>query len=125
MIEYRDDPDTDIIEVVVDGKISRADFDQIAEKLEAAIKRHGKVRLLEDIRGFSGIAPSALWEDIRFSLRHLSDFSRVAVVADKTWMEWLAKAVNPLVRGEVRHFERARIEEARRWLREDAKGGAA
>lgn len=124
MIEYHQDPATNIIELVVDGKLSRAELDEIAQKLETAIEQHGKVRLLEDVRGFGGIEPSALWENIRFSLRHLSDFSRVAVVGDTTWVEWLTRAAKPLVRGEVRYFERARIEEARRWLREDAKAGA-
>lgn len=119
MIEYREDPGSNVIEILVDGGISREEFDQIAARLEAQIARHGKVRLLEEIRSFGGIEPAAFWGDLKFSLRHLTDFSRCAVVTDQRWIEWVTRALDPLLSCEIRHFPPAQIEAARHWLRED------
>lgn len=119
MISYEEDPSSHVVEIKVDGAISQEQFEEIAGKLEARIALHGKVRLLEEIRGLGGIDPSTFWDDLKFSLRHLNDFSRCAVVTDRRWIEWFAKAVDPFVACEIRHFPPEQIEGARRWLRED------
>ncbi|MCE3249151.1 MAG: hypothetical protein K0R41_2976 [Geminicoccaceae bacterium] len=124
MLEYREDPGSDLVEIVVDGRIGRDEFERIAGRLEAAIARHGKLRLLEEIRSFGGIDPATFWADLRFSLRHLGDFSRCAVVTEKRWAEWLAKAMDPLVACEIRHFPPERITAARDWLRAPAATAA-
>jgi hypothetical protein len=41
------------------------------------------------------------------------------VVTDKRWIEWLAKAADPLIACKIRHFPPEQIDHARRWLRED------
>ena len=119
MITYQEDPGSQVVEITVDGGISRAEFEEIAGKLEARIALHGKVRLLEEIRSLGALDPSTFWDDLKFSLRHLNDFSRCAVVTDKRWIEWLAKAVDPFVACQIRHFPPAEIDDARRWLRAD------
>lgn len=119
MISYREDAGLHVVEITVDGPISREAFEEVAGKLEARIALHGKVRLLEEIRSLGGIDPSAFWDDLKFSLRHLNDFSRCAVVTDRRWIEWFAKAVDPFVACEIRHFTPEKIDDARRWLRED------
>lgn len=117
MIEFREEPGSNAVELVIDGRISKSEFDDIATKLEAAIARHGKVRLLEEVRSFGGVEPAMFWDDLRFSLRHLNDFSRCAIVAERSWMEWMAKILAPMLPGEVRHFPPERVDEARAWLR--------
>ena len=120
MISYQEDPSTHVVEITVDGAISRAEFEEIAGKLEALIALHGKVRLLEEIKSVAGIDPSTFWNDLKFSLRHLNDFSRCAVVTDQRWIEWFARAVAPFVACDIRHFPTEQIAEARHWLRADA-----
>jgi hypothetical protein len=124
MIEYRCDPGGEFVELMIDGGLSRAEFDALAGQLERAIAAHGKVRLLEEIRSLGAIEPSVFWADAKWSLRHLNDFSRCAVVTDKVWIEWLTKAVDPLTACELRHFPPDQIEDARRWLREDFWAGS-
>lgn len=118
MIEFREEPGTNLVELVIEGRVSKDEFEDIAAKLEDAIRRHGQVRLLEEVRSFGGIAPSSFWDDVRFSLRHLNDFSRCAVVAEQSWLQWMAKLVAPVLHGQVRHFPPDRIAEARAWLRQ-------
>ena len=78
MIEYREDH-SDLVEIVVDGRVGKAEFDAVAAGLEAAIARHGKLRVLEEVKSFGGIEPAAFWADLGFVLRHLNHFSRCAV----------------------------------------------
>lgn len=119
MIDYREVPGTDLVEIEVDGAIERAEFERIAARLEAAIARHGKLRLLEVVRSFAGIDARTLWQDVRFSLRHLNAFSRVAVVTDLKWMRPLATVAGALIPGEVRLFALGEIGAARAWLNQD------
>jgi hypothetical protein len=125
MIDYREDAETGVVEITVEGKISRADFDDVAARLEARIREHGKIRLLEHVRSFEGISAAVFWDDVRFSLRHLNDFSRCAVVGDKAWLEWLTRVVRPFISCEVRHYDEARIGEARAWLASQSETQAA
>lgn len=48
MIEYRNNPEDNIVEITVEGKVTEADFDQVIAKLKADIKKHGKLRILEE-----------------------------------------------------------------------------
>ena len=57
MIDYREIEGTDLVEIELDGWIDRAGFERIAARLETAIARHGKLRLLEVVRSFTGIDP--------------------------------------------------------------------
>ena len=120
MLDCREDVGDNLVEIVVDGRVSRAEFDDVAARLEAAIARHGKLRVLEVVKSFGGIEPSAFWADLRFGLRHLNHFSRCAVVSDKRWIETFAKGVDKLIPCEIRHFPPDQIAAARAWLLEPA-----
>ena len=115
MIEYRNS-DTNIVEISVEGKVTEADFDQVAAQLKSDIEKHGKLRILEEIRSFEGIDPIALWKDARFGLAHVNDFTHAAVVADAKWMRTLAEAIGSVLSAEVKAFERSQIAAAREWL---------
>ena len=119
MLAYREVEGSDLIEIELDGRVERADFERIAKRLESAIGTHGKLRLLEVVKSFSGIDAATLLEDLKFSLRHLNDFSRVAVVTDLAWMRGLATVSGVLVPAEIKVFDLARVDEARVWLREE------
>ena len=124
MIDYRDQPDNNIVEFTIDGKITREEFDALAGRLEAKIKQHGSVRVLEEVRSLGGIEPSVFWEDAKFGFRHLNDISSAVVVADQKWIEWVTKIVKPFVRCPVEVFHRDQIEQARQWLHQQAPRAA-
>ncbi|WP_228056965.1 STAS/SEC14 domain-containing protein [Tychonema sp. LEGE 07203] len=54
--------------------------------MKADIEKHGKLRLLEEIRSFEGIDPITLWKDAQFRLNHVADFTYAAVVAGAEWI---------------------------------------
>lgn len=120
MIEYRNNPHNNIVEISVEGKISEADFESVIARLRGDIEKHGKLRILEEIRSFEGIDPIALWKDIRFGLAHVNDVTHAAVVADAKWVRTFAEAVNSVLSAEVKAFERPHLNEARQWLATEA-----
>ena len=81
MLSYTEHDNAQAVEIHVCGKVSTEEFDRLAQKLEAFIARHGQVRVLEQISEFEGMEAAALWHDLKFSLRHLKDFSRIAIVS--------------------------------------------
>ncbi|MFZ0132706.1 MAG: STAS/SEC14 domain-containing protein [Desulfobacterales bacterium] len=116
MLEIRERPETNIVELTVDGRITRADFDEAVAVLDKKIKEHGNVRLLEEVRSIGAVEPSLIWEDLKWVFAHYKDITRTAVVADHQWIELYTKIVKPFVKIEIRYFESREIEDARRWL---------
>lgn len=118
MFEFCEIPDTNILELSIDGKVTRGDFDKAVAKMETMIARHGKIKILEVVHNIGKMEPSAIWEDIKWSPKHLKDFSHAAVVADQKWIEWVTALVKPFVSVEIRFFHTDEIDNARRWLME-------
>lgn len=116
MIEYRNNPNNNVVEITVEGKITEADFDQVIARLKEDIATHGKLRILEEVRSFTGIDPIALWKDVRFGVAHVNDFTHAAVVTDAKWMRTFAEAVGGVLSAEVKAFESSQMKAARMWL---------
>lgn len=116
MIAFREIPNTNIVEFTIDGKISKEGFDDIIARFEGAIRKHGTVRVLEEIRAFGCMPVAKFWDDIKFGFKNMKNFSRAAVVADQKWIEVLTKMASPFVSADVRYFTESEIDQARQWL---------
>ena len=73
MLAYKEYDNAQAVEIVINGRVSTEEFDKVARKLEAFIKSHGKIRVLEVIKDFEGMDAGAFWHDVKFSLRHVQD----------------------------------------------------
>lgn len=116
MIEYRNNPTSNIVELIVEGKITEVDLDRVITQMKLDIGRHGKLRLFEEIRSFEGIDPIALWKDAQFGLSHVDDFTHVAVIAEAEWVRTISAAADNILSAQVKAFEPSQIEAARTWL---------
>jgi hypothetical protein len=118
MIDVQERPDSNIVELHASGSLSTVEFDDTLAKLKAAMDRHGRIRLLQDIGELDAppIPWSRMWEDIKFSFEHLSDISHVAVVADQTWISAYVNMMKPVMKPEMKHFKRADLDAARAWI---------
>jgi hypothetical protein len=116
MIKYQKNPENNIVEICIDGKITETDFDRVITQLKADLQKHGKLRILEEIRSFEGIDPIALWKDLNFGLSHINDITHAAVVADAKWMRTFAEALDNVLSAKVKAFESTQIDEAKIWL---------
>src|SRR3954464_14447649 len=86
MIERIDGLPDGVLGFVVSGHLDRADY---TERLEPALERAiagGRVRILLEIPSFDGMAPGALWEDLKMGVHDLGAWERIALVTDIEWM---------------------------------------
>ena len=116
MLAYREMDNLAAVEIVLSGRVSTEEFDRTASKLEAFIARHGRVRVLEIVRDFEGMDAAALWHDLKFSLRHLNDFSRCAIVSDAKFLSIWSAVAEPFLDCQVEYFHPGEVEAARDWL---------
>lgn len=114
----------DLVEVHVHGKLDREAYRNLVPLLERVIEAHGKIRVLFVMRNFHGWKAGALWDDLRFDLRHFAHIERLAIVGEKRWHRGLAAFCRPFTTARIRYFDASREEEARNWLRGIVPAGA-
>ena len=106
-----------IIALEIDGWIDAEDIDRITELIEKRLNTGEKLRIYAEVNNFSGMSLGALIKDLRFSLQHLQDFEKEAIVSDRKWLEGLAALGNTLFSGiEVKHFAPDEKERALAWV---------
>jgi len=116
MLAYKEMDNLAAVEIEISGRVSAEEFDKTAKKLEAFIARHGRVRVLEIILDFEGMDAKAMWHDLKFSLRHLNDFSRCAIVSDAKFLSIWSAIAEPFIDAQVEYFPPDQVEAARDWL---------
>ena len=108
-----------LLELQLSGRLSHADYENFLPRLEAQVKRHGRIRLLTEMTDFHGWEPAALWDELKLDVKHFADFERVAMVGDARWEKFMSLFCRPFTTAEVRYFDRSEIATAREWLREE------
>jgi hypothetical protein len=77
----------------VSGKLTKADYQRFVPELERLVLQQGKLRVLFDMTGFHGWEAGALWEDIKFEIKHSGDLERLAMVEKRSGsMAWRRSA---------------------------------
>lgn len=111
----------DTVGVSVAGVISAADYEGIIVPLiEERLRRHGRIKLLYRIGPeFESFTAGAVWNDALVGLRHMTDFSRVAVVSDIGWIRHALRAFAPLIPAEIHVFADKELEAAKAWIATD------
>jgi hypothetical protein len=107
---------SNIVHVRIRSKLTKDDYEQFAPRIERLIREKGKSRLLVEMDHFHGWTPGALWEDVKFDLKHFGDVERLALVGDSRWEQWMASFCKPFTTAQIRYFDKAETEQARRWL---------
>jgi hypothetical protein len=104
------------------GKLAKADYERFLPRFAERSQRLGKLRLLFDMIGFEGWDATALWDEIKFDLKHADDFERVATVGDSKWEHALAALIKPFTKAKTRYFDATQYAAAREWLSEEVEG---
>ena len=116
MIEQLNRSSGAILGFKMSGKLHDEDYKQFVPLVDAAIKAHGKVRLLAHFVDFHGWDLHAVWDDTKFAATHCTDVERIALVGDKTWEKWMAAVCKPFTMAKVKYFDAADLESAWNWL---------
>ena len=104
-----------LVEVQLSGKITKKDYEHFVPEIDRLVHDHGKLHVLVDMHDFHGWTPGALWEDIKFDVKHFSDIERVAMVGEKKWQKGMSQFCRPFTTAKIRYFNHAEMEAAREW----------
>ena len=102
--------------VHVSGELVSADYEQLIPEFERLVKQHGKLRVMFDMRDFHGWDAGALWQEVKFDIKHFKDIERCAAVGDQHWQKWLTEFCAPFTQATIRYFDGADAAAARKWL---------
>ena len=105
-----------ILLVHATGKLTKNDYADFAPEVERLVREHGKVRILFDMVDFHGWTASALWEDVKFDLKHFAHIERLALIGERSWEHGMAWFCKPFTRAKIRYFGHHDSEAAREWL---------
>ena len=119
-VELHAEPGTNVVEITLSGKLHREDYAKFVPEVDRLVKEHGKVRMLVRLTGFHGWTLGAVWEDIKFDLRHFAHIDRLALVGEKKWEHGMAVFCKPFTTAKVRYFDVADADQAAAWVRETA-----
>ena len=122
MLSMTVDDEAGFIEVVVDGGISRPDYEAVVTAVDQLLTRHRRIDFVEVVRRLGPVAPQVWWRDLVFHLHHRDFLRRAAIVSDAGWVGPLVRLFAPLYPAELRCFPERGLDAARRWARggEDA-----
>ncbi|WP_298863919.1 STAS/SEC14 domain-containing protein [uncultured Sulfitobacter sp.] len=117
MIEVEHGNTVEIITLRVSGTLSRADYDRALPEIENAMELAKEpLKMMVRLEDFQGLEIGAMWEDLKFALKHLGEFGAIAVVGDTTLEEFGTWLASLFAKFEIRYFEVGHEKEANSWL---------
>ena len=107
-----------LVALRLSGKLDKTDYQMIVPLLESRIAQHQKISLFWEMSDFEGWTPAGLWADTKFDVKHANDFTRIALVGEKKWHDWMASLMKPFTSAEVRYFDVTERETALAWTKQ-------
>ncbi len=110
--------DGKLINVTVSGKLTKEAYQAFVPKTEEAIKKFGKVRVLFVMNDFHGWDAGALWEDMKFDIKHFAHIERLAIVGETKWEQGMAVFCRPFTTAKLKYFDHKDLDQAQKWIAE-------
>ena len=101
------------------GILIHEDYQRFTPEFEQIARQHGKLKVLFDMADFHGWGQRALWDDVKFDLKHHGHIERLAMVGDRKWEKGMSIFCRPFTSAKIRYFDRSEIEQARNWLEQN------
>ena len=119
-VDLAADSSSNVVRVTVSGKLTTEDYELFVPEVERLIEEYGKIRILFVMDEFHGWKVGAMWEDLKFGIKHFHDIERIAMIGDKAWEHGMATFCRPFTPAKIRYFEKDQQDQARQWLEEQA-----
>lgn len=107
-----------LLSVHVSGKLTKEDYAHFVPEFERLVQLHGKLRVFFDMTDFHGWEAGAIWEDIKFDMKHFADIERLAMAGEKKWQSGMAAFCKPFTTATIRYFDHTDAAAAKQWLSE-------
>ena len=118
MIAFHEIAGTNVLELVVEGQVTRADSEVAQITIEDVVDRRGKVRLFKDASGLAGFDSNAVPPTFLSEFfNRLNGLTHVAVLIDEARARGMRGFLAEGLPFEVRFFGPAEADKARAWLR--------
>ena len=115
-IKLKEESGGKVLEAQISGKLVHEDYARLSPKFEELVKQHGKIRVLFEMVDFHGWEAAALWDDIKFDVKHFSDIERLAMVGDRKWEKGMSQFCGAFTTAKIHYFDRSEMNEARQWV---------
>lgn len=115
-VEFKEDNGGKVLVVRISGKLSKDDYKQLVPEVERLINKVGKLHMLVEMHDFHGWEAGALWEDIKFDVKHFKDIERLAFVGETEWEKGMSVFCKPFTTAKIKYFDLAELEQAREWV---------
>ena len=116
MIQIETDNNSNIVYTTSSGTLEKNDYDALLPVVEQKIRQFGKIRLYFEMSNFTGWKPEAFLQDLKFDIKHVKDFEKVAMVGDKKWQELMTGLMKPFTSAAIRFFPLDEKETAKEWV---------
>lgn len=108
-----------VVVIKAAGKITKKDYGQFVAKVEQHIKTFNRIRVVFEMEDFHGWEPAALWQHLKFDIKHFRHIERLAMVGEKRWEKGMSVFCKPFTSAKIRYFDTAGSDEAFAWIREE------
>lgn len=120
MLKIINDLPANVLGISAEGKITGSDYESVLiPALEKKLKSNKKIRMIYLLgTDFSGFEMSAMLDDAKMGLKHLSVWDRIALVSDHETINSFANFFGHLMTCELRIFRNDELEAAKSWVTE-------
>ncbi|MGB7413029.1 MAG: STAS/SEC14 domain-containing protein [Thermosynechococcaceae cyanobacterium] len=116
MIDCQMIPDTNVLEMSIDGYITAAEFADLLKLMDEQFKQHSKLRLLIKVLNLTGFEPTLIFHDVLFGIRHFFDLSHYAIATDQIWVKRGIIASRLFMLGQIQIYGMDELDQARQWI---------
>jgi len=110
--------DTFLMKIKAVGTLTHDDYEVMIPMIESSIKgiKHPNIKVLFDATEFEGWELRAAWDDFKFGMSHLNEFTKMAVIGNKKWHEYATKIAGWfMISSEIEYFDD--LQKASEWIK--------
>jgi len=119
MLQLLEESKDDLVAIRISGHVDKNDYAVMLPVLEERIKQHHKINVYAELQDVEAYTLKALWEDVKFDIRHAADFRKAAIVGEQKWLDMLTTVASPFTTAKVRYFNFKDRDQALEWVKSE------
>ena len=116
-VEVKETEGGKVLEVHASGKLSKQDYGYFVPGIENLINQWQDPHAA-GVGRLPRLGVGALWEDIKFDMKHFRDIEQLAVVGERKWQHGMAVFCKPFTSAKVQYFDIKDVDKAQQWITE-------
>ena len=123
MLKIMNDLPDNVLGVSAEGKITGNDYETVLiPAVEEKLKANKKISMLYHLgNSFSGFDLSAMIDDAKIGMKHLSAWEKIALVSNHEMINTFAKFFGYMMSCELRIYKNSELEDAKKWVSSNEK----